>query len=302
MDSNIGTMLTKRSKKDIAQRLKNFEDVKHKLTYPMIISQKFDGVFAMAIKREHPLESTPDNDIVIISRTGEEYTAMNHLKPVFYSMLKGLPNVKEIVFEAYIHGVKQSIISGKCRDTKAQHPEITAMIVGIIFPNEEGSPMIQFSSGIMNKMIPEDKPYLMIPHIQVHNEQEVMDHFTDVLQAGGEGVVLCNAMVQPYNYGKRDASMVKLKQDLTVDLKVTGYTEGRGKYQGMIGGLVCEYKRQNVTVSGMTDKQRKDWKKEPSLIVGKIIEVKAMVESSKGLLREPRFISIRHDKEEQDNG
>jgi DNA ligase-1 len=46
----------------------------------------------------------------------------------------------------------------------------------------------------------------------------------------------------------------------------------------------------------MTDAQRELWWAEPTLINGKVVEVKAMKELPDGSLREPRFKCIREDK------
>jgi hypothetical protein len=46
----------------------------------------------------------------------------------------------------------------------------------------------------------------------------------------------------------------------------------------------------------MTDKQRTTWWNARSLIIGQVIEVKAMQELPDGSLREPRFKCVRFDK------
>ena len=50
----------------------------------------------------------------------------------------------------------------------------------------------------------------------------------------------------------------------------------------------------------MTDADRKDWWKDNSIVVGKIVQIDAMGESAKGVLREPRFKGIRFDKKKPD--
>ena len=50
----------------------------------------------------------------------------------------------------------------------------------------------------------------------------------------------------------------------------------------------------------MTDYQRNLWWDKPEEIIGKIIEVRGMMDSTKGSIVQPRFKSIRHDKTEGD--
>ena len=50
----------------------------------------------------------------------------------------------------------------------------------------------------------------------------------------------------------------------------------------------------------LTDFERQAIWHEPALLVGKIVEIHALASSTHGKLREPRFIRVRHDKQEPD--
>lgn len=95
--------------------------------------------------------------------------------------------------------------------------------------------------------------------------------------------------------------IIKLKPHKTWDLRVTGVEEGEGKHAGRLGAIVVDYKGKELRVgSGFSNEARGRWFKHPRQIIGQIVEIAALDESSKGLLREPRFKGIRHDKEEPD--
>ena len=69
----------------------------------------------------------------------------------------------------------------------------------------------------------------------------------------------------------------------------------------MVGALKVKWKNgKTINVSGMTDYQRNLWWDKPEEIIGKIIEVRGMMDSTKGSIVQPRFKSIRHDKTEGD--
>lgn len=139
-----------------------------------------------------------------------------------------------------------------------------------------------------------------VNHVKVNSLEEASTLSEEVWQRGGEGIIL-NEIDALYQPGKRNASMIKIKQGISYDLQVTHVYVGKGKYTGTLGGLICRYKDgKEIKVSGMTDAQRKAWWSNPQLIIGKIVQIDAMSESSKGLLREPRFKGIRFDKEEAD--
>lgn len=121
-----------------------------------------------------------------------------------------------------------------------------------------------------------------------------------VWSKGGEGVIL-KQWDAPYHLGKRNSTLMKIKEEVTLDLIVIDIIEGQGKYQGTTGAIVCkDSKGFEHTVSGMTDAQRDVWFVSPTEIVGKVVEVKAMKVLPDGQLREPRFKAIRHDKSPKD--
>ena len=105
---------------------------------------------------------------------------------------------------------------------------------------------------------------------------------------------------------------VKVKDHMSVDLRCTGVEEGQGKFAGMVGSLICEYRGKVLKVGGgkLTDAERQMYweaaKRDsgkgslfhPHNIVGKIVEVHGLKGSTLDLIREPRFQRIRHDKTE----
>lgn len=96
---------------------------------------------------------------------------------------------------------------------------------------------------------------------------------------------------------KRSYGWMKIKDELSVDVRVTGMREGTGKYRGMCGALVCDYKGQEIRVSGMDDDQRTVFWNRPKTVVGHTVEVVYQQETVHGLLRHPRFKRMRPDKE-----
>lgn len=290
---NLGEKIFGRTKTHMFQKLKPYDKVK-KLKFPCYISQKMDGVFCAAVEHEGNIE--------IMSRTGEVYKSLEHIKPYLKSFLKVSKSCHTVLFEAVIPNEDQSVVSGACRDTKSQHPEVKAFIYGVVGKNE-GKDMIRFTTGDGNRFIHPTIPYITLVHREVNSEEEIMEIYDQVRAAGGEGVVLNQKMIQEYQPGKRNATLIKLKGNLSFDLEVVGTSEGKigTKYEGTLGSLAVRFKDDTIiNVSGMTDEQRNAWWECPEDIVGKIVQVDAMTYSSNGSLREPRFKGIRYDKTEAD--
>lgn len=97
-------------------------------------------------------------------------------------------------------------------------------------------------------------------------------------------------------------TVVKIKDHMSLDCKVTGLVEGQGKFAGMVGSLTVwwEEAQTELTVGGgtLTDYQRCLYWARPDLIVGHIVEIHGLAVSQHGMIREPRYIQHRHDKTE----
>lgn len=134
------------------------------------------------------------------------------------------------------------------------------------------------------------------------------DFLHRVCNMGGEGIMI-NLASASYNH-KRTDQLLKFKQVQSMDMRVVYIEEGRGKYEGMVGALICNCEREDGTVveasvgSGLTDEQRGEWMYFPEKIIGKIVEVQyfSLSQDSKNKgselysLRFPRLKGIRTDK------
>lgn len=128
---------------------------------------------------------------------------------------------------------------------------------------------------------------------------------TEILEeeiAKGEEGIMINIYDANYEF-KRTNNLLKVKKFNTCDLRVVGFEEGTGKYVGMLGAFICEYKGGQVKVgSGLTDEQRVDVWRNSRDYVNLIIEVSYFEETKdstgKLSLRFPTFKDFRFDKTE----
>lgn len=129
---------------------------------------------------------------------------------------------------------------------------------------------------------------------------------THLVKSGGyDGAILRS----PYGLWKAgsgtDGEIIKVKAAESYDLRVVDIEEGKGKYKGTLGALVCKGPKGLVKVSGMCDAQRDAWWSTEQdgageRIVGAIVEVQCLGFTNLGSLREPRFKGVRFDKEAAD--
>jgi len=138
----------------------------------------------------------------------------------------------------------------------------------------------------------------------VDNIDEANEIFQKFLDQGEEGIMLKTTSHIWEN--KRSKHLIKFKAELDCDLKVVGYQEGTGKYQGQMGALICESEDGQLQVnvgSGFNDEDRKKLTKES--VEGKVITVKynARIQSKNGdeSLFLPIFVEVREDKDQADH-
>lgn len=91
--------------------------------------------------------------------------------------------------------------------------------------------------GILEKVLGTitDPRIQCIPSKIVHSIQEAQDHFTEMLNLGEEGTMLKDGDI-PWG-DERSKRILKLKDIVTADLKVTGFKEGKGEFVGTLGSL-----------------------------------------------------------------
>lgn len=114
---------------------------------------------------------------------------------------------------------------------------------------------------------------------------------------GYDGLVYYNPKAE-FAVGKdKLGNIIKEKPSVTFDLEVVGHELGKGRHANRIGAIHLRFRDGKILKSsGMSDAERDAWTADPSLIMGKIVEIEAMGESSGGSLREPRYKGVRYDK------
>lgn len=140
-------------------------------------------------------------------------------------------------------------------------------------------------------------------------DEKLTDALYKITDRGGEGLMI-NLASADYSH-KRTKNLLKYKQAKTMDMVVLDTYPGEGKYEGQVGGLICEaitYQPMQIVTckvgTGLSDAQRLEWSIHPDHIINQIVEVEyfslSQDESKKGSiqysLRFPRLKKVRTDK------
>lgn len=268
-----------------------------------IAQPKYDGCNCVAIKTSHSAES-----VDLRSRTDERVLSADHIKEAM-GAASFMP--LGVYFGEYWHPhIDQSTVSGYFRDTKQQHTEPMFVVFDYVTLEEwaAGKSDLVYQDRVDRLPATFSKiEECRAPVFLAESQGFLVDQGMGTMEAakllceGGayDGLILR----KPSGLWRRgdlgtNGEVVKIKPTLTLDLLVSGYTVDIGEKTGRnvytIFVQLPNGKEQEVG-SGVPHQESKVPKK------GDIVEIEAMSYSKFGLLREPRFKGIRHDKTEPDS-
>ncbi len=115
-------------------------------------------------------------------------------------------------------------------------------------------------------------------------------YYNEILARGGEGVILKDLRA-PYTPGKRSNAWLKVKRLEQYIYTINGFTDGAGKYEGMVGSIV--YGNDKIasigTASGMDDETRIDMTIQPEFYIGKEALFECQQLTDRKVMRHPRY-------------
>jgi ATP-dependent DNA ligase len=251
------------------------------------VFEKYDGWYGYS-----------DDSNQIRSRAGRIIPSLSHLE---MDLPSGTQFQGRLIFEVTLDGVREfSTLNGILNRSKGNcaAPNARLKVHDFIPQHNIEMPFLERYNHATELVRALKLTFMsMAPIIQISDQQETWRSCANaVWQRGGEGVI-CKRLVAPYSEGKRNSDLIKIKEEVTLDLLVVGMADGEGKYADTLGTLLVKDSRGTVhPISGMTDAQRDEWWYNPSKIVGEVVEVKAMKVLPCGTLREPRLKAVRYDK------
>jgi len=275
-----------------------------KIQWPAMVQLKLDGMRFNAVVRDGQCEFK--------SRNGKTIDLLGNLEKEFVELANGM----DVVFDGELivkddggilnrqtgNGILNKAVKGTISDTEA------AMVHATIWDH---IPYMYFTSGecptpykLRFVRLKEADKISIVPNFIVENIEEAQAKFKEYYDQGEEGIILKD-MHAPWE-NKRSKSLIKFKGELECDLKIVDVEDGTGKYEDMLGALVCESEDGIIKVkvgSGFNDEDRKNIKKQD--VLGKVVAVKynARIRSKHEdeSLFLPIFVEIREDKDKADS-
>ncbi|AVI05040.1 DNA ligase [Salmonella phage vB_SpuP_Spp16] len=149
--------------------------------------------------------------------------------------------------------------------------------------------------GIMGKIASMYDRVFLPRTVLASNSEQVHQLYDSYIEEGLEGIMIKRRNFQ-YKYG-RSTDWQKMKPVEEKDGVIVGFTEGKGKYAGLIGSVKVDFGDGTFTfVSGMDDSTRKNISKYPQNYLGEVLRVPYMMRDSQGGYRHPRWGGLHEDK------
>ena len=278
------------------------EKIAAKFKFPAVAQLKMDGMRFNAIVKDGKCEFR--------SRNGKEIDLLGNLQQDFIKLANGqnlvfdgelLVKDKGIILDRQTgNGILNKAVKGTIMTDEARkvHATVWDVIDYDTFKNGKGKITYQIRFSQLESMALTSKIHLVESTV-VASLEEAQQIFEKYLAEGQEGIILKD--LSGVWEDKRVKTQVKFKAELDCDLKVVGIQPGTGKYEGMVGALLCESEDGIIKVdvgSGLSDFDRKEFTKNSP--VGKIATVvyNARIKNKQGeeSLFLPRLVEIREDK------
>lgn len=140
------------------------------------------------------------------------------------------------------------------------------------------------------------KPYVssnlkLIKQIDIKDKKHLQMFLSNIESQDGEGVVVRDPNAVYIN--KRTSSALKVKTFYESECEVIGYREGKGKYEGLLGSIICKLPNEIEFKigSGFSDDERKNPPK-----IGDIVTFKYKEFTKYTKPRFPVFVRVRFAK------
>ncbi len=147
----------------------------------------------------------------------------------------------------------------------------------------------------------------IIPFRIVKSYDEALDHYNEMIEQGKEGTIIKTQSMSWKDGTSKE--QVKMKLEATIDLEIISLNDGKGKNEATFGSVLCRSSDGllEVNVSGFSDEDRLNIKKDWDTIKGKIMAVtgnalmKPTDKKSTWSMFLPRCAEIREDKSVADS-
>lgn len=213
--------------------VKSWKDHKNKLTYPLYVQPKLDGIRLLAYYKNGTVE--------LLTRRLHDIVGFEKIKQELQLRFQ-TSGLTEIVIdgELYSHGMNLQTISGIVRNESISELEKEQLKYYIFDCFDVNQPKLGFKNrfDMLTKFFGSQSSMIILNQtIQVQDDNQANDYYQKVINDAYEGVIYKSSN-KPYEFDfnkeKRSSWYLKRKKQDDAEYPIVGYLEGKGKDLGCI--------------------------------------------------------------------
>lgn len=261
-----------------------------------VVQPKLDGMRCLALIRNN-VAGTGNKSVVLLSRNGKDINSAKKIEDELMAL-----NLPDCILDGELLSADNNFLNtiSLARRKEGDGEGLIYHMFDILHDIPCGVPYEARMFKLMEVFGGVDSPYLRVVDTALYREVEpdeaeehIFKMYQDFRAKGYEGAIV--KLAKSHYLPGRSKNWMKLKNEETQDVPITGVFEGEGKYINMLGGFQTP---QGKVGSGFSDAQRQEWWTIRDKLIGKTIEVEFHEKTPDGMFRHPRFVRFRGDKDE----
>ena len=265
----------------------DFEKRKDKVTYPVDVQPKLDGVRCIAY--------WDGDNVKLMSRGGKFWECCQH---IIDELEQVLPKGTVLDGELYIHGSTFQEITKLVKKQRPESVDVEFHIYDIPKVNNEDAGEWKDRRLLLENLHLHISNHLIItPTETADNEQEVYQLQSKYLEEGYEGAIVREADGE-YRFGYRSRSLLKVKNFTDEEYKIVGYTTGVGRFEGSVVWICETWNGEEFKVVPQgTMEERQEAYQNADEKIGDMLKVKFFELTDDGIPRFPVGLGIRANED-----
>lgn len=265
-------------------------------TQDFVVQPKLDGMRCLALIRNN-VAGSGQKSVVLLSRNGKDINSAKKIEDELMAL-----NLPDCILDGELLSADNNFNNtiSLARRKEGDGEGLVYHLFDILNDIPCGVPYEARMFKLMEVFASVKSDYLRVVDTALYRDvdpDEATTHifkmYEDFRAKGYEGAIV--KLAKSHYLPGRSKNWMKLKNEETEDVPITGVFEGEGKYSQMLGGFETPLGKVG---SGFTDAQRQEWWVLREKLVGKTIEVEFHEKTPDGMFRHPRFIRFRGDKDE----
>jgi DNA ligase 1 len=267
----------------------DFEKRKDKVTYPVDVQPKLDGVRCLAY--------WDGGSVKLMSRGGKQWNCCQHIIDELETIL---PTDWVLDGELYIHGSTFQEITKLVKKLRPESVNVQFHVYDVPRAKYEETELggstwdnRKMSLLLIDEFVENCKSVVAVESHYTTCEEDVYKLQSQFLEDGYEGAIV-REMDGEYKFGYRSRSLLKVKNFMDEEYKIIGFGTGIGRFEGSVVWIcTTEDGKEFRVVPQGTMEQRQELYKDANNSIGSLLKVKFFELTDDNIPRFPVGLGIR---------